>query len=183
MASRRKGRILAFQALYFWESSSKNLTQRVSIEELIGFDWLEEEKINALDEGIAAFSRVLIAGTIENIKEIDSLIKKHLDNWDITRLNRVDLAVIRMSVYALMYQEEISPSIIIDEAIGICRKFGTDDSYKFVNGVLDSIRKTLQTQAVQDPETKPDKTVMPDAAILPAAVIPHALSKKNHEKK
>jgi len=139
MASRRKGRILAFQALYFWESSN-----HAPIEELTGFTWIEDEKRASLDEGIAAFSRTLIAGAIENIDDIDSMIKKHLENWDITRLGRVDLAILRMSVYTLMYQDEIAPSIVIDEAIGICREFGTDDSYKFVNGVLDSIRITLQ---------------------------------------
>jgi N utilization substance protein B len=139
MASRRKGRILAFQALYFWESSN-----HVPVEELTGFAWLEEEKLASLDEEIAVFSRALIAGAIENIDDIDSMIKEHLENWDISRLNRVDLAVLRMSAYTLMFQSEIAPSIVIDEAIGICREFGTDDSYKFVNGVLDSIRITVQ---------------------------------------
>jgi len=146
MASRRKGRILAFQALYFWESN------RVPVEELVSFAWLEEEKRAALDEGIAGFSRALIAGTIENITDIDKMIKDHLENWDISRLNRVDLAVLRMSVYPLMFQSDIPPSIVIDEAIGICREFGTDDSYRFINGVLDSIRKTVQEQA----QTKKD---------------------------
>jgi len=137
MASRRKGRILAFQALYFWESN------RVPVEELISFAWLSEEKLLSLDENMAAFSRILIAGAIENIEAIDKMIRDHLENWDISRLNRVDLAVLRMSVFSLMFQNDISPSIVIDEAIGICREFGTDDSYKFINGVLDSIRKTL----------------------------------------
>jgi len=137
MASRRKGRIMAFQALYFWEAN------RVPVEELVSFAWLEDEKRSSLDEDIASFSRALIAGAIENIDEIDKEIKDHLENWDITRLNRVDLAVLRMSAYTLMFQSDIPPSIVIDEAIGICREFGTDDSYKFVNGVLDSIRKTL----------------------------------------
>ena len=140
MASRRKGRILAFQALYFWESN------RVPLEELVSFSWLEEEKRLSLDESIAAFSRSLIAGALENINDIDKIIKDHLENWDISRLNRVDLAVLRMSVYSLMFQNNIAPSIVIDEAIGICREFGTDDSYKFVNGVLDSARKTIQGQ-------------------------------------
>jgi len=139
MASRRKGRILAFQALYFWESSN-----HAPVEELIGFSWLEEEKRASLDEEMAAFSRALIAGVIENIGGIDKMIGEHLENWDITRLNRVDLAILRMSAYTLMYQDDIAPSIVIDEAIGICREFGTDDSYKFINGVLDSIRITLQ---------------------------------------
>ena len=140
MASRRKGRILAFQALYFWESN------RVPLEELVSFSWIEEKKRLSLDEGIAVFSRSLIAGALENIDDIDKIIKDHLENWDISRLNRVDLAVLRMSVYSLMFQKDISPSIVIDEAIGICREFGTDDSYKFINGVLDSVRKTIQGQ-------------------------------------
>jgi N utilization substance protein B len=137
MASRRKGRILAFQALYCWEST------HVSIDELMTFSWLDIEKQKALEDGIAGFSRLLIAGTVENIKIIDALIKKHLENWDISRLNRVDLAILRMSVYTLMYQDEIAPSIVIDEAIGISKEFGTDDSFRFVNGVLDAIRRTL----------------------------------------
>jgi len=137
MASRRKSRILAFQALYSWESN------RVPVEELTTFAWLDEKKLMSLDEGMAVFSRMLIAGAIENIKIIDETIKKHLQNWDITRLNRVDLAILRMSVYTLMFQRDISPSIVIDEAIGICLEYGTDDSYKFINGVLDSIRITL----------------------------------------
>ena len=138
MASRRKGRILAFQALYGWESN------RVPIEELVSFAWLEEEKRAVLDEGMAVFARALIAGAIENINDIDNMIKSHLENWDFLRLNRVDLAVLRMSVYTLMFQSDMSPSIVIDEAIGICKEFGTDDSYRFINGVLDSIRRTLQ---------------------------------------
>jgi N utilization substance protein B len=148
MASRRKGRILAFQALYFWESN------RVPVEELAGFAWLDEKKRSSLDEDIASFSRALIAGAIENIGDIDNKIKDHLENWDITRLNRVDLAILRMSVYSLMFQSDIAPSIVIDEAIGICREFGADDSYKFVNGVLDSIRKTLLLQQEKKLNTK-----------------------------
>jgi N utilization substance protein B len=139
MASRRKGRILAFQALFGWESN------RVPVEELLSFSWLEERKRASLDEDIAAFSRNLISGAVENVKTIDNLIKDHLDNWDISRLNRVDLAILRMSVYTMMFQKDISPSIVIDEAIGICKEFGTDESYRFINGVLDSVRKTLQT--------------------------------------
>jgi N utilization substance protein B len=138
VASRRKGRILAFQALYCWEAA------HIPADELMTFSWLESNKRAALDTHIADFSRLLIAGTIENIRAIDEMIKKHLQNWDISRLNRVDLAILRMSVYTLIYQSEIAPSIVIDEAIGISKEFGTDDSFRFVNGVLDSIRMTLQ---------------------------------------
>jgi len=137
VASRRKGRILAFQALYCWEAT------HAPCEELMAFSWLGTVKQESLDSHIAVFSRLLIAGTIENIHAIDEMIKKHLQHWDITRLNRVDLAILRLSVYTLMFQRDIAPSIVIDEAIGISIEFGTDDSFRFINGVLDSVHKTL----------------------------------------
>ncbi|MDR0601881.1 MAG: transcription antitermination factor NusB [Treponema sp.] len=137
MASRRKGRILAFQALYSWEAV------KASPGELLQFSWLGEKSLS-LDQGIADFSRLLTLGTIENIEAIDGMIRAHLKNWDISRLNRVDLAILRMSVYTLMFQTDIAPSITINEAIGISKEFGSEDSYRFVNGVLDSIRKALE---------------------------------------
>ena len=143
MASRRKGRILAFQALYFWEAN------KVPVEELISFAWLEEKKLNSLGDDIAAFSKILTAGTVENIEEIDKTIKAHLENWDITRLNRVDLAILRISTYALMFQKDMPSAIVIDEAIGISIEYGTDDSFKFINGVLDNIRKTISSREKQ----------------------------------
>ena len=139
MASRRKGRILAFQALYSYDVAPPS-----AVEELLGFSWLEADTLAALDEGTAMFSRLLIQGTIENLPSVDTMIRSHLKKWDFSRLNRVDLALLRMSAYTLMYQNDVAPSIVIDEAIGISREYGTDDSYRFINGVLDSIRKTLQ---------------------------------------
>jgi N utilization substance protein B len=142
MASRRKGRILAFQALYSWEAGG----EKKDPEGLLDFSWMETDKRSALDDSTVEFSRLLIRGTIENIAAVDVMIREHLRNWDFSRLNRVDLALLRLSTYTLMYQNDIAPSIVIDEAIGISREFGTDDSYRFLNGVLDSIRKTVQTR-------------------------------------
>jgi len=139
MASRRKARILAFQALFSWEAS------KASLQDLTGFSWLDTEKRDAIDEGTATFARLLIAGTIENIETIDSLIKAHLKNWNFDRLNRVDLAIMRMSVYSLKYQQDVPASIVIDEAIDIAKEYGTDDSYRFINGVLDAIKKDLRS--------------------------------------
>lgn len=139
---------MAFQALYSWEAAP------FALEDLLSFSWLEAEKQAALDGGIAEFSRLLIRGTIENIDAVDAMIRAHLKNWDFSRLNRVDLALLRMSAYTLMYQDDVPPSIVIDEAIGISREFGTDDSYRFINGVLDSIRRTIQEGPMlrQDPK-------------------------------
>jgi N utilization substance protein B len=148
MASRRKGRILAFQVLYSYDAAPS-----AALEELLSFSWLEADKRAALDEGTVMFSRLLIRGTIENLPAVDDMIRSHLKNWDFSRLNRVDLALLRMSAYTLMYQNDVAPSIVIDEAIGISREYGTDDSYRFINGVLDSIRKTLQ--ATKNPQDAP----------------------------
>jgi len=143
MAGRRKGRILAFQALYAWDVS------HLTLENLLDFGWIEEEKREKLGEDGIAFPRLIIAGTIEHIEEIDGHIKAHITNWDFDRLNKVDLAILRMSVYSLIFQSDLHPTIVIDEAIDISKEFGSDDSYKFVNAVLDSIRKKLQGSRVQ----------------------------------
>ena len=143
MAGRRKGRILAFQALYAWDVS------HFTLDNLLDFGWIEEEKREKLGEDGIAFPRLIIAGTIEHIEEIDGHIKANITNWDFDRLNKVDLAILRMSVYSLLFQTDLHPTIVIDEAIDISKEFGSDESYKFVNAVLDSIRKKLQGSRVQ----------------------------------
>jgi transcription antitermination protein NusB len=136
MASRRKSRILAFQSLYSWETSKQPL------EEVLGFEWLDSEKVGAMDEESLVFTRLIVAGTIQNIAEVDAAITKQLKNWDITRLSKVDLAIIRMSCYSLMFQDDIPASITIDEAIDIAKEYSSAESFKFINGVLDGIRKS-----------------------------------------
>ncbi|MDR1863803.1 MAG: transcription antitermination factor NusB [Treponema sp.] len=142
MASRRKGRILAFQALYAWDAV--NARAGAIPEGLLDFPW--QDKGTGDD-----FSRLLVVGTVENISAVDSVIKDHLENWDFSRLNRVDLAILRISAYALMYQKDTPAPVVINEAVGIAREFGTDESFRFINGVLDSIHKAL-TQAGAAPE-------------------------------
>lgn len=141
--ARRKGRIMAFQALYSWDAN------RITLEELLDFSWIEEDKREKLGEDGIAFPRLLIAGAIEHIDEIDEKIKENLTNWDFDRLNKVDLAILRMSIYSLLYQHDMHPSIVIDEAIDISKEYGSDDSYRFINAILDSIRKKLQGSSVQ----------------------------------
>lgn len=145
MGSRRKGRILAFQALYSWDTFYSQTGDTAIPEDLLDFSWTSrsgEESVQP-DEEMTVFSRLLVSGTVENIAAVDNMIGKHLKNWKLNRLNRVDLAVLRMSVYTLMFQPDMPHTVVIDEAVEIAREFGTDDSYRFVNGVLDSIRKTL----------------------------------------
>lgn len=139
--SRRKGRILAFQALYAWDVS------KIEISDLLDFNWLEQDKIDKLGTEGILFPRLLISGAIENIETIDAKIKLFLNNWDFDRLSKVELAILRLSVYSLLFQKDVHPSIVIDEAIDIARDYGGDESYKFINGILDSIHKDQQGNA------------------------------------
>ena len=134
MGVRRQGRVLAFQTIFSWDAN------KISADELLKFKWLESEEYkksqNSLD-----FARLLAAGTIENIEAVDKTINDNLVNWKFNRLSRVDLAILRVSVYSLLFREEIPTKVTIDEAVDIAKSYGSDESYKFVNGVLDSIRK------------------------------------------
>ena len=138
MGARRKGRIIAFQSLYRYELSGAGL------DELLDFSWMEGEKGQAAPEETLLFARLLIQGSLEDLPHIDSVIKDQLENWDFGRLNKVDLALLRMSVYCLLHQRDIPATVTIDEAVDISKTYGTADSYRFVNGVLDGIRKKLE---------------------------------------
>ena len=132
--ARRKSRIIAFQAIFSWDEGGETL------EDLLQFSWVDSKQI--LDESDLSFSRILIAGTIENIEQIDELIKTHLaKNWTFDRLNKVTLAILRISIFSIIHQKEISPSIVIDEAIDLAKQFDSDESFKFINAMLDTIRK------------------------------------------
>lgn len=113
--------------------------------ELLEFAWVEQKILDKLGEDSLAFSRILISGAIENIAQIDEVIKKHLTNWDFDRLSKVDVAIIRISVYPLLFQRDMPSTIIIDEAIDISKEYGSDESYKFINAILDSIRKEYRS--------------------------------------
>ena len=136
--SRRKSRILAFQAIYSWDFN-KDKTENLDC-----FNWLDSEKENIKPE-TKIFASLLLNGTLENITEVDNKIKKHIDNWKFERISKVDLAILRLSVYSLLFQKDIAGNITIDEAVDISRKYSSSDSYRFINGVLDSIyRETNQ---------------------------------------
>ena len=135
--SRRKGRILAFQALYSWDVGG------VPAETLTSFSWVENNESSVIDEETKTFATLLITGTLNHIEDIDSSIKAHLSGkWEFSRLDRVALAILRLSVYSLLYQKDMPPTIVMDEAVSIAKEYGSDDSYKFINAILDSINKT-----------------------------------------
>ena len=136
MGSRRKGRIIAFQTIFSWDFNNNK------IDDLINFCWVYESNKKIKEDSIL-FAKLIILGTIENIIEIDKKIKKHISNWDFNRIAKVDLAILRLSTYSLIFQKDIAGTIVIDEAIDISKEFSSEESYRFINGVLDSIYKDI----------------------------------------
>ena len=139
VGTRRSGRILAIQTLYRYDCTEEEL------ERLLDFSWCGEAQSSKNELSSMDFARLLIIGTIENLKIIDETISVQLEHWDFSRLARVDLAILRISVYCLLFQGSIPLTVTIDEAIDIAKEFGSDDSYRFINGVLDGVRKKRAT--------------------------------------
>lgn len=149
--SRRNGRVIAFQALYSWDVT------KASLDELLTFEWLQKDveidgSIEPAEQPVAelsenskeerTFASLIISGTISHIDEIDKLIENHLSSsWSMDRISRVALAILRTSVYEILFQNGAETKIVIDEAVNIAKDFDTDDSYKFINAVLDKIGK------------------------------------------
>lgn len=99
--------------------------------------FMEENELKGDDK---EYIEATVRGTIENIKNIDNTIEKYSKGWKINRLAKVDLTVLRLSIYELKYTDT-PDSIVINEAVELAKKFGTEKSGAFVNGVLSSVTK------------------------------------------
>lgn len=138
MTLRQEARILAVQTLYSLDLSQSEYHGSPSdLGDLLDKDFSNE---------LIFFAETLVAGVSDNLDDIDDLIESHLHNWTIDRLSRVDLAILRISVYSLIYQKDIPPKVVIDEAIKVAKKLSTEKSYSFINGILHNIVKDLQAE-------------------------------------
>jgi transcription antitermination protein NusB len=99
------------------------------------------------EAAMRAFAEPLIRGTLEHREECDEVIKKHAKNWDLHRIATVDRNVMRLAIYEMLHREDIPPVVSINEAVDIAKKFSTQDSGKFVNGILDSVKAELMRPA------------------------------------
>jgi N utilization substance protein B len=135
---------LAFQALYAWDLQHQSGCVTGDLSAFLSFSWNTGEKLESFGPEITGFARLAVTGVVENSVEIDQVIKSKLENWDFSRLNAADRAVLRFGTYLLLYQKDIASALIIEEAIKISKEFSGDDSYKFVNGVLDAVRASCR---------------------------------------
>ncbi|MDH5160086.1 transcription antitermination factor NusB [Heyndrickxia oleronia] len=86
----------------------------------------------------------LVHGTSNHLNEIDEVIAQHLEKWTINRLAKVDLNILRLGVFELMYVDDIPANVAINEALEVSKRFGDEQSSKFINGVLSKIKDTIQ---------------------------------------
>ncbi len=128
---RRKGRELALQALYQIEITDDASAGAVEL-------FLGHFEGNAKAKG---FARELVGGVVSRQAEIDRRIEQSTENWKMGRLAKVDLVLLRMAAYELMYCPDIPSSVSLNEAVEIAKRFGTGDSPAFINGVLDQLAR------------------------------------------
>lgn len=132
MGDRRKSRELALQALFALDLNKLDTPPQMD-------DFLEQYGQD-LSEPALLFFKALVDGVMENREKIDRLLNQWAKNWKISRMPAVDRNIMRIAVFEILNLSDIPPSVSINEAVEIGKKFGTRDSGPFINGVLDRIR-------------------------------------------
>ena len=136
MGARRKARELALQML-FQHDMSGNVPDMI----ISTFEELQKSKANTRD-----FATKIFRGTVDHLDEIDEMITVQAENWRLSRMAVVDRNIIRMCVYEFLHEGDTPKLVIIDEGIEIAKKYGTQKSSQFINGILDGILKRYNLQ-------------------------------------
>jgi N utilization substance protein B len=134
MGTRRKARMLAMQALYFMDVR-KDFSPETFGRFCANF---------APKPDMRPFFMRLVEGVLRSQAEIDALIERFSENWSLNRMPAVDRNVMRIAVYELMCCEDIPAKVSINEAVDIGKKFGSDESGAFINGIIDGIREAAE---------------------------------------
>ncbi len=148
MGLRRTGREYALQFLFTIDFNKDNITMD-AVNERLSFFWknLNPDSNSQSRE----FAEKLIKITIENNNRIDALLKEVSEHWRIERMSAVDRNILRIGISEFLFFDDIDYNVTIDESIEIAKKFGTEKSPSFINGVLDKIKKKLsKNEAVKN---------------------------------
>jgi N utilization substance protein B len=140
---RRVAREIALQSLYQIEMNHVSPMDAVTsvIEEAENDN---ESELEVADEKLSPDYIVeLVDGTFTHKKEIDILLEEYLKGWQMDRLSRIDREVLRLAVYEMVYRDDVPPKVVVNEAIELSKHFGTEESGKFVNGVLGKMIREL----------------------------------------
>jgi N utilization substance protein B len=138
---RHRGREAAVQMLYQWEVG------RASIPEVMETYWLHEPAPERpVSDEHRSFATELVNGVVTTVADIDPVISEAAEHWRIERMNVLDRLILRLAVYEFLHQPETPGRVIINEALELARTFSTDDSVRFINGILDAIRRRLDRE-------------------------------------
>jgi transcription antitermination protein NusB len=136
--SRHQAREAAVQMLYQWEIG------KVSMLEVMQTYWMPGlSDDQPLSDDLRQFATKLTNGVAATVEQIDPMIAEAAENWRIERMAVMDRIILRLAVYEFLHQPETPSRVIINEALELARTFSTDDAVRFINGILDSIRRTL----------------------------------------
>lgn len=136
MGNRRVSREMALKVLFQVDLVHCNVDEASSYT-------FQTEDIMTLNEpdAIIEFSLQLVKGVLKHLSEIDSLIKKHASHWSIERMTNIDRNILRVAIYEIVFIDNIPKSVSINEAVELAKKYSTESSFGFVNGVLGKIEK------------------------------------------
>lgn len=137
-AHRREGRVLAMQYLYAW---SLNRPAILSDDLRTFFEQQDKPREQF------SFGEELIHGVIDHIEDVDTRIKSLAHNWEFDRIARIDLAILRLAIYEMLFRKDIPPVVSINEAIDLSKEFSNTDAKRFINGILDRLKDQLGRDA------------------------------------
>jgi N utilization substance protein B len=141
MGARRRARECALQMLFSYDVTHS------SVEELIETYWGEMAEAA---EDVRGFANELVTGTISHLGEIDELIRLRTEHWRITRMAIVDRNLLRLAIFEFLYQPTTPMTVAINEALEIARRFSTHEATQFINGILDAIKRDVESQTVPE---------------------------------
>jgi N utilization substance protein B len=134
MGNRRRARELAMQALFYMDMRQDDSSEMLD----------HYCQCFAPSKKILPFFLQLVEGVLDSKPELDAIIENFSSNWKVYRMSCVDRNVMRIAVYELMFCDEIPSKVSINEAVDVGKKFGTEESGAFINGILDSIRLAME---------------------------------------
>jgi N utilization substance protein B len=100
-------------------------------------------------EGTDEFAERIVLGVLDHGQEIDQLIKRFSKNWRLDRMNLVDRNILRMAIFELLYCNDIPPKVTLNEAVDLGKRYGSEDSGSFINGILDRIQKEVVRKPIE----------------------------------
>lgn len=166
LINRGGARRIAFFALCIWDSGLS------SVEELSDFSWYKELIQENDEDGLlplfpvdkrgrdSNFSQELFLGTVNNLDRVDKVIRKFLVNWDFSRLRLTDRAILRLSVYSLLYRYDIPSEVSIFEANELADDYSDDEAYKYINGILHNVKLEYRRNFITEPRVHKKKKII-----------------------